>query len=404
MSTPIFRAAGLRPSSISIYIVNDRALNAFVAGGNNMFLHTGLLTGLDTPEEVIGVIAHEAGHIAGGHQTRRALLMRDAKGPALLGILAGIAAGVAGGGPDVAAAVLGGSQGVLQRAFLSYNRGEEAAADQAALRYLEQAGVDPRGMLSVLEQFRGQEVFSVGNMDPYVRSHPLSTQRMQLMEDAVAAAKDRTWPKDPEREYWFNRMQAKLEGYLDNPRQVLDRLSDRPEDEFTLNARAVALHRLPDPPAAMETIDRLIAMRPDDAFYLEMKAQILHESGRAAEAVPLYRRAVREAPGEPLLQAGLGRALLALNTDAADAEALRVLTAARDADPADTASLRDLATAYSRAGDIGMATLATAERFALSGRTEDALLHARRADALLPVGSPGWLRTQDILALEPKRN
>ncbi|MEM9737034.1 MAG: tetratricopeptide repeat protein, partial [Pseudomonadota bacterium] len=173
----------------------------------------------------------------------------------------------------------------------------------------------------------------------------------------------------------------------------------QPETELTLYARSVALHRVPAPQEALDELDRLLAMRPGDPFYLELKGQVLFELGRAEDAVPYYRQASKAAPDQPLLKAGLGRALLALNDPAADREALDVLQDARRDDMGDAAALRDLATAYSRAGDIGMATLATAERHALTGRNQEAVLQARRAERLLPNGSPAWLRAQDILSL-----
>ena len=403
MSAPIFQAAGLAPSSVELYMVNDRSLNAFVVGGRRIFLHTGLMMDLETPEELLGVIAHEAGHIAGGHEARRAINVRNAQGPALLGLLVGIAAGVAGGSPEVGAALATGSQGAILRSLLRYNRAEEASADQAGLSYLTRAGVNPRGLLQVIERFRGQEVLSVGNVDPYVLTHPLGTERMSLLERSVQSAQGRTWPDNPERTYWHKRMRAKLIGFLDDPTRVLDKLEDEPEDEMALYTKAIALHRLPDPPAAIAALDRLIATRPSDPYYVELKGQVLHESGRSAEAVSSYRRAVSLAPNEPLLKAALGRALLQLNDSRANSEALAVLQDARSDDLADAAALRDLATAYDRAGDRGMATLATAERFALVGNFKDASRMAQRAAKLLPNGSPGWLRAQDILKLDPAK-
>ena len=399
MSAAIFQAAGLSPASVEILMVNDRSLNAFVAGGRRIFLNTGLMTELETPEELLGVIAHETGHIAGGHEARRAINLRNARGPALIGMLAGIAAGAAGGG-GAAAAIAGGAQGAIGRTLLRYNRAEEASADQAALSYLERAGVDPEGLLEVLERFRGQEVLAIGNLDPYVLTHPLGTERMSLIERRVGALDGRTWPQDPDRAYWHERMRAKLSGFLQDPARVIARLEREPETEANLYERAIALHRLPDPDAAVAAADRLIAMRPNDPFYLELKGQILLESGRAAEAIPAYRAAVRLAPDEPLLKAGLGRALLQSNDPAASAEALKVLEDARRDDLADASALRDLATAYDRAGDRGMATLATAERYALVGDLGSAVSLAERAAGILPQGSPGWLRAQDILALD----
>jgi predicted Zn-dependent protease len=399
MSSPIFQAAGYRPESIDIYILNDRSLNAFVGGGNNMFLHTGLLQTLEMPEELLAVIAHETGHLAGGHQARRQINFRNARGPALLGILVGIAVGVAGGG-EAGTAVIAGSQGAVQRTLLRYNRGEEAAADQAALDYLARSNIDPSGMQKVFGRFKDQEVFNLGNVDPFILTHPLSSERMQLIERRVAEAATKEFPANPSRSYWHGRMRAKLIGFLDSPERVLDRLEGVPETEEVLYSKAVALYRLPAMSEALAAIDRLIALRPADPFYIELKGQILFETGHPEEAVPLYRQSVKLAPGEPLLEAGLGRALLALDRADADAEALTVLQNARRRDLGDAAALRALATAYSRAGDQGMAGLATAERYALRGDIDTAMLHARRVVAVMPEGSPGWLRAQDILSLK----
>ena len=403
LSTPIFRAAGLAPQTVDLYIIHDRSLNAFVTGGRNIFLHTGLLIELDTPEELLGVIAHEVGHITGGHEARRAINLRNARGPALVGLLLGLAVGVAGGG-EAGAAIAAGSQGVVERSLLKYNRAEEAAADQAGISYLTRAGIDPAGLLKVIERFRGQEVLAIGNLDPYVLTHPLGTERYSLLERRIAENRKASYPLDAEQLYWYRRMQAKLSGFLDSPEWVLERVENAEETEFTLLRKAVALHRVPDTNGALSAMDRLIAMRPNDPFYIELKGQILLESRRPEQALTEYRRAVALAPNEPLIKAGLGRTLLQFGTKAANAEALKILQDARNDDLADAAVLRDLATAYERAGDTGMATLATAERYALVGNVSSAVSLATRSAAMLPEGSPGWLRSQDILKLDTGRN
>lgn len=400
MSAPIFQAAGIVPSSVEIYIIRDRSLNAFVAGGRKMFLHTGLLTKLDTPEELIGVIAHEAGHIAGGHLARRQIKIRNATGPFLVGQLVALAAGIAGGGP-AAAAVAAGSQSALLRDILRFSRSEEASADQAALEFLARANIDPQGLLKVIERFRGQEVLTIGSVDPYVLTHPLSTQRVQLIERRLEESRKDSYPEDPERAYWHRRMRAKLIGFLDNPDRAISKYQAVGGTEEALYATAIAEHRLANTRVALAKVDELMALRPGDPYYTELKGQILFETGDPGAAVPLYREASALVPRDALIRAGLGRALLALNDAAADAEALEVLERAHRDEPSDPIGLRSLATAYARAGNNGMATLATAERFALAGRTDDAHLHARRASGLLAEGSPGWIRAQDILALKP---
>ena len=399
MSVPLMHAAGISPSTVNIYIIQDGSLNAYVAGGRNIFLHTGLLMDLKTPEELLGVIAHEIGHLAGGHQAQRAINLRNARGPALLGLLVGIGVGIAGGG-DAGAGVAAATQAAIIRKFLANTRAQEASADQAALSYLIRAGIDPRGLQKVIETFRGQEVLAIGSVDPYVLTHPLSTNRMTLIERRVAETATRNWPKDPNRDYWHERMRAKLDGFLRDPTRTLDKLEGKPDSEPNLYRKAVAFHRDRDLDRALAAVDKLIKMRPRDAYYHELKGQILMESGRPADAIPYYRNAVRLAPGLPLLKSGLGQALLALNQPKANAEALKILQAARSADLADITALRNLSTAYERAGNRGMATLAAAERYALIGDTKSAIQLARRADGILPKGSPGWLRAQDILRLD----
>jgi predicted Zn-dependent protease len=398
MADPVFDAADLGRDAVEIYIRQDPSVNAFVGGGQAMVLNTGLLQRFDDPGAVIGVIAHETGHITGGHITRRAITAREFSGPAAIAMALGAAAAAASGSGQAGAAVALGGQQALQRAFLAYTRAVEAAADQAAVAYMTRAGVDPAGLLEVMKLFRGQEVFQTARADPYARTHPMSAERMSLLDKKIAEARTRGAPLDPALHYWFERMRAKLDGFLDRPERVLSRLDTAadPESEANLYRRAIAEFRMSETDRALATLDRLLALRPKDPFYRELRGQILFESGRPAEAVPAYREAVALAPDEPLIAGSLGRALLAAGQDA---EALKVLERAARDDPGDARVLRDLATAYGRAGRDGDAALATAERMALAGQFEDAAIQARRAMDLLPRGSPGWRRAEDIDAV-----
>lgn len=400
LSRPIFTAAGLPPDSIEIMILNDRSLNAFVFGGRNMVFHSGLLERLERPEGLMGVMAHEAGHIVGGHLTRRALQQEAMTGPLAVGLLLSVLAGAAAGDARVGVAGAVGTQSTLQRALMSYSRSEEASADQASATYMEKAGIDPAYVLDVLRIFRGQEVFQAGNIDPYAIGHPLSADRIAMLEDRAARSPARGKEANAELQYWHSRMRAKLEAFINRPESTLSALEAAPDPDSELNMmrRAVANHLLPSPPQALEAVDKLIAMRPDDPYYHELKGQILFESGRGGEAVAPYRRAVALAPREALIRGGLGRALLALNDPATDAEALATLEQASNDGAVEPAVLRDLALAYARAGEEGKAALATAERYAVSGEPREALRHARRALDQLPNGSPGWLKADDIRA------
>lgn len=396
VANPILRAAGLNPASVNIYIVNSPELNAFVAGGQNIFLFSGMITRLETIDQLRSVIAHEVGHITGGHIARRDQALGGARGIGVIGLLGTIAA-VAAGAPEAGIAVGIGSQQAAQRAALAHSRTEEAAADQAGLRYMVAAGADPGAMLEVMRFFRGQEVLLARRQDAYARTHPLFAERIALIEERVAQLPPGQPPSAAD-VYWHGRMVTKFNGFLRNPRDTLAANPASDGSEFAVLARAIAYHRLPNPREAIAHADALIRARPEDAFYHELRGQFLLEAGQAAPAAQSYRRAVALAPDEPLILGGLGRALLNMNDPAVLGEAREVLARSARLDRANAGVLRDLALAEARLGNEGAAALATAERFSLEGRFADAHRHAERAATLLPTGSPGWQQAQDVIS------
>lgn len=392
---PLLRTAGMAPGQVDIYILNDPEPGAFVAGGNNIFLHTGLLRELDTIDQLRAVIAHELGHIVGGHIARRDEEIRRARGTTALGVVLSIAAAAAGGGE--AALATGSLFGeAAQRNLLAHSRSEEASADQAAVNLMAGANAQPAAMLEVMELFRGKAALRVGpGATAYTSTHPLWSDRLRYLEERVANAPRGQAPGD-EDIHRHRRMVAKLDGFLIPPRLTLARYRDD-DTEAGLMARAIGWHRLPDLGQARAAMDRLLAMRPDYPFAHELDGQFRLENGEAAAAVAAYRRAAELEPYEPLILSGLGRALVALDTAAANAEALEVLTRARQLDRADSMALRNLAVVHARMGDNGKASLATAERMMLAGRLQDAGIHATRAMTALPRGGPGWRQAEEIL-------
>lgn len=401
LSEPIFNAAGVSPASVRILILLDDSLNAFVIGGRTMVLNTGLLRRLDKPRSLIGVIAHETGHITGGHIARRMVAAQNMSLVSLAALAVAVAAAAASGSGEAGAAVAIGGSDALRRTMLAFSRAEEAAADQAGLSYMARAGIDPQGMLDVLEIFRGQEVFQARGLDPYALTHPLSRERINLLERRIAESPVRGAPINPELDYWFQRMRAKIDGFVLAPDQQLRQLRtvDDADSEPNLLRQAIAHHRLAETDKALATLDRIMRQRPNDPYYYALRGQFLFEGARPQEAVVAYRRALQLAPNEPLIAGNLGRALLATGNPANEAEALRVLEYATRNDPGDPGILRDLSVAHARAGNDGMAALAAAERLAMIGAFEDAGRLANRAMGLLPTGSPGWQRADDLMAL-----
>ncbi len=283
--------------------------------------------------------------------------------------------------------------------FLSHTRAEETVADQVGTRYMVRAGVDPAASVEVLDIFRGQEALSIARQDPYSRTHPLSQDRIRALKGVIAAYEGQSKKPSPDLVYWHRRMQAKFTAFTGNPAYILRKLDPADKSEAAIMTRAIAHHRQGDAKTAVKYMDQLLAKRPNDAFYHELKGQIQLEGRQTAPAITSYRKAVALAPKEPLILAGLGRAYLGLKTKSGDRAALDVLRKAYQMDGRDARMLRDLAVAWAKAGNNGMASLVTAERYALLSRFKDAYTNAVRAEGLLPRGSEGWLRAQDIIAV-----
>jgi len=397
-SEPIFKAAGLDTNAVTVYIINDPSLNAFAAGGQNVFINTGMIMTVDTPNELKGVIAHESGHIAGGHLARGPEAASKAEVPMLIGMLAGIAA-IAAGAPDIGMALLIGAQSITQRELLAYSRDQESRADQAGVKYLNATGQSPRGMLSVFDRFAEEEAMSGYRQDPFVRSHPLSRERISALQDLVDKSKFKDKPDTVQELADYAMMRAKLRGFIETPEIVLRRYPVSDRSASARYARAAAYFRGADLDRALPEIDSLIAERPNYAYYWELRGQILVESSRPKEGVPAYRKAVELAPDESLIRASLGAALLATEDAAVVAEAKTHLKRALQDEPDNAMAWYYLADAYARTDDDAMAALATAERYYAIHAFPQAMTFARRAQDKLKEGSNDWQRANDILAI-----
>jgi predicted Zn-dependent protease len=398
-STPIWRAAGLTPSSIRVYLVNDNSINAFVAAGQRLFVNTGLITEVDSPNELIGVIAHETGHMAGGHLVRSQEAMSGMRLPMIASMVLGVGAMAAGAGDAGMAIIAGGSQ-IAQRTMLSYSREQESRADQAGATYLERANMSGKGMLDLFSKFRDQEALTSTQQDPFVRSHPISEDRLSSLEERVKISPffDRT--DTPGRVHQLKMVQAKLFGFMDEPDVTFRRYPASDKSDYAHYARTVAYHKSGQNDQSLAELEPLLKKDARNPYLWEIKGQVLFESGKAAESIPAYRQALALLPQEPQLQLALGQALLAVEKPEADREALGHLQNAAKGDPENPFSFYQLSIAYGRMNNIGMAELSTAEYYAAVGSMRDARGHAERAQKLLKKGSPEWLKAQDIMQEE----
>lgn len=392
LAAPVLRAAGLSPDRVKIRLIQDRSMNAFVTDGSAIYIHSGLINRLETPEQLQAVIAHEAAHIANGHITRRMVNARNAQSAALAGMALAAAVALSGGSTKAAGGIAAGASGSAMRNFMAHTRAEESAADQSSVRFMVNAGIDPMGAVEVQDMFKGQEALSVNRQDAYNRTHPLTRDRLRTI---TALAQSAPHPAtDSSAAYWFARVRGKLSAFTQSPTRTLRQAKG--SDDVSVMRRAIAEHRKPNPARAIQTMQALVKARPNDPFYYELYGQILLENQKPQAAAQAYAHAAQLAPKNAQILAGHGRALLAIKGQ--EPAALRILEKARARDGYDTRMLRDLARAYAATGHGAQASLATAERYALMGRMKDAQLHAKRAANALPRGSTSWQRAQDVLA------
>lgn len=401
-ATPLFSAADLNPNDISIHIVNNRVINAFVAGGQRMFFYTGLLERVENPSQLKGVIAHETGHIAGSHLARTQAALANATTKSIIGYILGAAAVFAGGGKG-GAAVVGGAQTLAAKSFLKYSREQESAADQASLKYLERTGTSGRGIMEFLKILNESEQVSYGKIDPYWRTHPIGSDRIAAMEQRILNSPYRDVPDSKIEIQALKRIQAKLFGFTRGLKKTLKQYPLEDQSQYARYARAIAYFKFPDVEKGLIEIDSLISEFPNNPYFYELKGQMLYENGNIYEALPALEIAAAIMPYEPLIQTLYGTALVATEERSNLELAIKILKNSAANDPNMVTTWNQLAIAYNRVGDTGNLALATAERFMLQRKYQKAIFHAKRAQEFMANGTPGFLRADDIISLSQNR-
>ena len=400
---PIFRAAGLNPKSVNVYLINQANINAFVAGGQRIFIHTGLLQQAVTPNEVIGVLAHETGHIAGAHLSRLGTQIEKASNLAIISMLLGAAVAVGGaatntrGAGQIGQATVSGGQTLAQRSILSYVRAQESSADQAAIRYLTKTGQSGKGMLDLFHKLASQSLGSLRRTNPYTQSHPMPFERIRNLERLVKKSKHFN-KKDPGILLLRHHlMQAKLAGFLSSPRTVYRKYPKSNNSMPSRYARAIVSFRTGDIKNSLPLIDSLIRDIPQNPYFWELKGQALLESGRPRQAIKPLKVAVKKTSNNGLISMLLARAYLGVGGKANAKTALAVLRKAQRHEN-DSSELHFLlARAYGMLGNIARAELETAETALRRGDKQLAQQKAKIAQKRLKRGSPAWQRAKDIV-------
>jgi predicted Zn-dependent protease len=396
---PILKAAGLAQQNVQVTLINDKSFNAFVMDGRRIFVNAGALMDSKTPNEIIGVLAHETGHIAGGHLSKLRQQLALAQTQSIIAVLLGVGAAVAAGGNagNPAAAILG-PQETIRRSLLSYVRQQEEAADRAGVRFLAATGQSSKGMHDTFKRMSEEILFAARNADPYMQSHPMPAERVRALQEIAQSSPHWDKKDSPELQLRHDLVRAKLYGFMERGDVVARRYPINDQSVAAKYARAIATYRHADLRAAVAQIDALIAAQPNNPYFHELKGQALLEGGKPAEAIAPLQRAIQLAPHPALIQVLLAQALNAQNSPQSADHAISLLRTALAHEPESADGYAQIAKAYGRKGDLAQADLASAQAAVMRGDVPTARQLAARAKTRFPIGSPGWVKADDIVS------
>jgi len=400
LARPIFKIANLDPESIKLYIVNDKSLNAFVAGGQNLFINTGLIKESENPLLLLGVIAHETGHISGGHLIRKISDAEDFVFKTALGYILGIGSVLAGAPPEAATAIVAGGQKLGESGFLKYSRQHEEEADQAALDYMHKLKISPIGLLSLLEKLHNDQVMKFGtDINKYRLTHPLSKERISHIKNSISQTKDNYIDDDRLKNLNFRHklITAKLRGFLGNAEKILKETEGK-NDIFNRYTRAVALYRLPNTAKAIDEIDALIKDMPEFPYFHELKGQVLFEVGRIQESISPYKKALDLKKDEPLLMLELAVSLIATEEKDNFQKAIDLLNVVVSKEDSNIFAWYQLGIAYGKNGELGKSYVSLAEKELLLGKKKETKNFLLKAKKYIKEDTPFYIRIQDIEA------
>lgn len=405
---PILRTAGLEKQNIQVVIINESVFNAFVADGRRIFVNYGAIMQSETPNQIIGVLAHETGHLAGGHLAKMREQMAQAQTQMIIAMLLGAGALVAGargnsssGLANAGAAAIAGPQEMIRRNLISYVRQQEENADRAGVKFLTATGQSAKGMYETFKRFTNESLFSAHGADPYVQSHPMPAERVEALEEMARTSP--YWEKkdDPALQMRHDMVRAKISAFMERQDTVYRRY---PMSNETLPARyahAITTYLHGDLRSALAQIDGLIQLQPANPYFYELRGQALLEGGKPVEAIAPLRKAVQLSNNAPLIEMLLGQALVASDNKAYTEEAIAILRAAVARETEAPLGYTQLAMAYGRKGDFAQADLASAQAAYLRGDNKTARDLASRAKTRFAIGTPGWVKADDIVTAKP---
>lgn len=395
ISKKIFTAAGLDADSIEIIIVNDNSINAYVAGGQKLFVHTGLITRSQDAAGLIGVIAHETGHIKGAHIIQKGNNIKDASIGSIAGYVLGLGTVLAGAPPEAGMAIGTAGQNIATRNFLAYSRDYENAADTVALNVLKKIGISPRGLSGILRQLLQKQKISGDIADPYLLTHPVSEERINYVENFIKQNPGVDKPTPPALEEQFKRVKAKVMGFLEDPKVTRNYYQGQTGID-AIYARSIAFHKEAKFEDSRALVDSLIAARPQDPYFTELKAQFLFERGDINGSIDQYRKALNMLGNSPLVRLKLSESLLASKEQRNWQEATGQLKAILAQEPKNITALEKLGFAYGKLGKLGTSFLYLSESALIAENKTNSKKYLILAEQNIVKGSQDEVKLKEL--------
>lgn len=395
ISSSIFSAAGLDPDSIKIIIVNDSSINAFVSGGQKLFIHTGLINEADDVSGLIGVIAHETGHIKGAHVIQKDQNIKEANIGSIAGYVLGLGTVLAGAPPEAGMAIGSAGQNIAARNFLSYSREYENAADTVALTVLKEINISPKGLIEILRRLQAKQKISGDISDPYLLTHPVSEERINYIQTFIRdnPGVDKTVPQDLENR--FKMVKAKVMGFLSDPDKTRAYYQGQTGKD-AIYARAIAFHKEAKFAESSVLVDQLISSEPENPYFNELKAQFLFEKGDIEQSIEQYRKVLALLGNSALIRLKLSESLLATNSQKNWQEATGQLKAALAQEPRNITTLEKLGIAYGKLNKLGDSYLYLAESAVISENRINAKKYLALAEQNIDKKSQNEVKLNDL--------
>ena len=374
LSFPIVESSTIKGTKINFYLDKQNYINAFVTSGPKIFITTELLIKTNSVDQIAGVIAHEIGHITGGHLSKRYNAYEDSMFTTMISSILAVGA-IAAGSPSAGSAILMGGEHIRNQQILSFSRNQESYADQTAIKLLKKSNYSVKGLYELFEILERKERFS--KINPYNQTHPLSIERKRVIEDHI------DYKENIESNYLLNErlklIKAKLIGYTTKKERFNIYY---PVDRNSLEswyARSIHYYLNGDIDKALIFIDKCINQKKENPYFYELKGQILYENGRSLLAINSYKEAIKYKNDEKHFYLAISKAIYTQKDIRLYDEGISFLKKYINEEDFPIEAWHYLGLYYGKMGKYVLSSLALAEKFLLLNDIKNAKLQLQKA-------------------------